>query len=190
MLNEYKFCPLCTDPLETKTIGGAERRQCTGKECEFVFWNNPTPVLAAITHRRDEVILIQAIGWPKHWYSLVTGFHEAGETAEEGVLREVKEETGLDIDRENLHKLYVIKKNAFYYFLNMKQTPVTIQDDIENNDVNGIGWIKIECLKELVKLKTIKLNHHAKLCFQHFLNFLLLQEQTERCQLLLVQQLF
>ena len=83
MLNEYKFCPLCTDPLETKTIGGAERRQCTGKECEFVFWNNPTPVLAAITHRRDEVILIQAIGWPKHWYSLVTGFHESGETAEE-----------------------------------------------------------------------------------------------------------
>ena len=106
MLNEYMFCPLCTDPLETKTVGGAERRQCTAKECGFVFWNNPTPVLAAITHRRDEVILIQAIGWPKHWYSLVTGFHEAGETAEEGVLREVKEELGLNGTVESLVGVY------------------------------------------------------------------------------------
>ena len=106
MLNEYMFCPLCTDPLETKTVGGAERRQCTAKECGFVFWNNPTPVLAAITHRRDEVILIQAIGWPKHWYSLVTGFHEAGETAEEGVLREVKEELGLNGTVQSLVGVY------------------------------------------------------------------------------------
>ena len=40
MLKEYKFCPLCTEPLESKTVGGAERRQCTGKACVFVFWNS------------------------------------------------------------------------------------------------------------------------------------------------------
>jgi NADH pyrophosphatase NudC (nudix superfamily) len=52
--------------------------------------------LAAIAHRDNEVVLVQGIGWPKHWYSLITGFHEAGESAEEGVLREVKEEIGIE----------------------------------------------------------------------------------------------
>ncbi len=95
MLKEYKFCPRCKTALKTKLIGGAKRRECTNTECEFVFWNNPTPVLAAIAHRNDEMVLVQAIGWPKHWYGLITGFLEAGETPEEGVLREVKEEIGL-----------------------------------------------------------------------------------------------
>ena len=141
MLNEYKFCPACTEPLESKTVGGAKRKQCTDKECVFVFWNNPTPVLAAITHRRDEVILIQAIGWPKHWYSLVTGFHEAGETAEEGVLREVKEELGLNGTVQSLV--------GVYSFFEMNQ--VIIAYDVLVDD----GDITLDT-KELVDYKIIK----------------------------------
>ena len=141
MLNEYIFCPLCAEPLETKTVGGAERRQCTAKECGFVFWNNPTPVLAAITHRRDEVILIQAIGWPKHWYSLVTGFHEAGESAQEGVLREVKEELGLNGTVQSLV--------GVYSFFEMNQ--VIIAYDVLVDD----GEITLDT-SELVDYKIIK----------------------------------
>ena len=141
MLNEYSFCPLCTETLETKALGGAERRKCTNKECEFVFWNNPTPVLAAITHRSDEVILIQAIGWPKHWYSLVTGFHEAGETAEEGVLREVKEELGLNGTVQSLV--------GVYSFFEMNQ--IIIAYDVLVDD----GDITLDT-KELVDYKIIK----------------------------------
>ena len=127
MLNEYKFCPVCTEPLESKTVGGAKRKQCTDKECVFVFWNNPTPVLAAITHRRDEVILIQAIGWPKHWYSLVTGFHESGETAEEGVLREVKEELGLNGTVQSLV--------GVYSFFEMNQVIIAYDVLVDEGDI-------------------------------------------------------
>ena len=141
MLNEYMFCPLCTDPLETKTVGGAERRQCTAKECGFVFWNNPTPVLAAITHRRDEVILIQAIGWPKHWYSLVTGFHEAGESAQEGVLREVKEELGLNGTVQSLV--------GVYSFFEMNQVIIAYDVLVDDDDI-------ILDTNELVDYKIIK----------------------------------
>ena len=142
MLNEYKFCPVCTEPLESKTVGGAKRKQCTDKECVFVFWNNPTPVLAAITHRRDEVILIQAIGWPKHWYSLVTGFHEAGETAEEGVLREVKEELGLNGTVQSLV--------GVYSFFEMNQVIIAYDVLVEE------GEITLD-LTELVDYKIVKI---------------------------------
>ena len=145
MLKEYKFCPLCTEPLESKVVGSAERRQCTGKACEFVFWNNPTPVLAAITHRNDEVILIQAIGWPKHWFSLVTGFHEEGETAEEGGLREVKEELGLNGTVQSLV--------GVYSFFEMNQIiiayDVLVDDEDITLDTNELVDYKIIKTQEL-----------------------------------------
>ena len=103
---EYSFCPICSSPLTQTIEAGITRKSCNKTDCEYVHWNNPTPVLAAIAHRKDEVILVQSIGWPKHWYSLVTGFHEAGETAEDGVLREVKEETGLSGEVKSLVGVY------------------------------------------------------------------------------------
>ena len=141
MLKEYKFCPICTKPLKSKIFGGAERRWCTDNECEFVFWNNPTPVLAAITHRHDEVILVQAIGWPKDWFGLVTGFHEAGETAEEGVLREVKEELGL-----NGTVQYLV---GVYSFFEMNQIIIAYDVLVEDGDITLDT-------SELVDYKTIE----------------------------------
>ena len=47
--------------------------------------------------RGDEVVLVHAKNFKKPFYGLVAGFVETGETLEEAVKREVKEETQLDI---------------------------------------------------------------------------------------------
>jgi ADP-ribose pyrophosphatase YjhB (NUDIX family) len=60
-----------------------------------VHWNNPTPVVAAIVEHPSGILLIRNRGWPEKFFGLVTGFLEAGETPEEGCLREVHEELGL-----------------------------------------------------------------------------------------------
>ena len=99
-------------------------------------------MLAAIAHRNDEVILIQAIGWPKHWYSLVTGFHEAGETAEEGVLREVKEEIGLNGEVKSLI--------GVYSFIQMNQVIIAYDVLVEE------GEITLD-LTELVDYKIVRI---------------------------------
>ena len=124
---EHKFCPICSSPLSETTESGMKRKSCQKNDCEYVHWNNPTPVLAAITHRKNEVILIQAIGWPKHWYSLVTGFHEVGETAEEGALREVKEELGLNGEVKSLV--------GVYSFFQMNQVIIAYDVLVEEGDI-------------------------------------------------------
>jgi ADP-ribose pyrophosphatase YjhB (NUDIX family) len=60
-----------------------------------VYYGNPTPVVAAIVQQGDDVILARNRGWPDGCFGLVTGFLEAGETPEAGVLRELHEELGL-----------------------------------------------------------------------------------------------
>ncbi|MFH2103812.1 MAG: NUDIX hydrolase [Chloroflexota bacterium] len=90
----YKFCPQCATALVTGEIDGLSRLKCPA--CDFVFWDNPTPVVAAIVEHEGKVILTQNKGWPEKWFGIVAGFLEKGETPEAGALREVKEELGLD----------------------------------------------------------------------------------------------
>ena len=74
--------------------GIKDRLRCVG--CGFTHWNNPTPVLAAIIEYQGQVLLARNAAWPGRMFALVTGFMEAGETPQDGVAREVKEETSLE----------------------------------------------------------------------------------------------
>ncbi len=97
---EPRFCLACSSALqwlERDEDGGPKRRlRCPA--CGWTHWNNPTPVLAAVVEcvdRGGQVLLARNAAWPGRMFALITGFMEAGETAEEGIAREVLEETAL-----------------------------------------------------------------------------------------------
>ena len=103
MTVEWRFCPVCSAALawreELEDSGPTSRLRCTA--CDFTRWNNPTPVLAAIVECVDQgghVLLARNAAWTHRMFALITGFMEAGETPEEGIRREVKEETNLDVE--------------------------------------------------------------------------------------------
>jgi NADH pyrophosphatase NudC (nudix superfamily) len=105
---EYRFCPQCATPLawQTQMEDGGEvmRLRCTA--CDFTHWNNPTPVLAAIVQVGDQVLLARNAAWPGRRFALITGFMEAAETPEDGIRREIKEETNLDVSALQLVGVY------------------------------------------------------------------------------------
>ena len=108
MSSAFKFCPQCAEPLALITriedSGEAQRLRCPS--CDFVHWNNPTPVLAAIVEYNGQILLARNAAWPGKMFALITGFMEAGETPQGGIAREVKEETNLDCSEVNLVGAY------------------------------------------------------------------------------------
>ena len=103
MSASFRYCPHCAAPLAPRSDiedGGAkERLRCPA--CDFTHWNNPTPVLAAVitcADRDDRILLARNAAWTQRMFALITGFMEAGESPEEGVRREVAEETGLQVE--------------------------------------------------------------------------------------------
>lgn len=89
-----KYCPQCAAPLVSKEHAGRERLVCPNDG--WVYWNNPLPVVAAIIEHEGNVVLVRNHGWPEKMFGLVTGFLEKGESPEQGVLRELREELGLE----------------------------------------------------------------------------------------------
>ena len=104
MTPAFQYCPTCATPLQfivqAEDGGDKERLRCPA--CGFTHWNNPTPVLAAIVEYQGQVLLARNAAWPGKMFALITGFMEAGESPEEGIAREVKEETNLDATQVNL----------------------------------------------------------------------------------------
>jgi len=114
-MSDPKFCQACATPLEWIELnedGGPKARlRCVN--CGHTHWNNPTPVLAAIIEYRGQVLLARNAAWPGKMYALITGFMEAGESPQEGIAREIKEETNLDATE--------LKLVGVYEFLRMNQ---------------------------------------------------------------------
>jgi NADH pyrophosphatase NudC (nudix superfamily) len=103
MTPAYRFCPCCGGALamlEAAEDSGPKTRLRCGA-CGWTHWNNPTPVLAAVIECIDQggrLLLARNASWPGRMFGLVTGFMEAGESPEDGIRREVQEETALVVD--------------------------------------------------------------------------------------------
>lgn len=129
----FRFCPRCATPLVEREVAGRQRKACPGENCGFVHWNNPTPVVAAIIEHEGAVLLARGRGWPEKVFALVTGFLEADETPEAGVLREVLEETGLCGEIVGLVGVYPFEmRNELLVVFHVRATgAISLSDELE-----------------------------------------------------------
>ncbi len=90
-----RFCSECAGDIEQLGIDGHIRDYCP--RCETIFYDNPLPVVSALVVNSDrKILLVLRDREPKEgMWALPSGFVELGETIEEAVLRELKEETGI-----------------------------------------------------------------------------------------------
>ncbi|MDE2092617.1 MAG: NUDIX hydrolase [Burkholderiales bacterium] len=111
MSHQFNFCPNCATPLQllAQMEDGGEKARLRCAACAWTHWNNPTPVLAAVIEMADrdgQVLLARNAAWSGRMFALITGFMEAGETPEEGIRREVLEETSLRVEALDLIGVY------------------------------------------------------------------------------------
>ena len=119
--------------------------------------------------KTNKVLIVQSRG---HLWGPPKGTMEEGETEIQCATREVMEETGLDISTQSLIPIVVYNK-ATYFYLEMNECDVNVQEKDPSNDANGIGWIKIECLEKCIEIGNISITGHLRLLFRklHDRNF-------------------
>jgi NADH pyrophosphatase NudC (nudix superfamily) len=109
----YRYCPMCAAPLITRADAGeAGKVRLACPDGHWTHWDNPLPVLAAVVEIDGRILLARNAAWPEKMFALITGFMERGETPEQGVARELKEETNLDATEIALIGVYeFMRKN-------------------------------------------------------------------------------
>lgn len=89
------FCARCGAPSEIEH--GGWRRRCPS--CTGLTFPRIDPVVIMLVQHGDSVLLGRQPGFPPGTYSLLAGFMEPGETIEDAVRRETREETAVRVGR-------------------------------------------------------------------------------------------
>ena len=106
-----KHCPLCAAELERGRVEGRERTRCA--RCSFVLFENPASAAAAVVldHRRHVLLVRRAIEPYRGQWALPAGYQEIDETLEGAAVREVREETGVEIEVVALLDLFFVPED-------------------------------------------------------------------------------
>lgn len=115
----------------------------------------------------DAVLLIQSRG---NLWGAPKGSLETGENYITGAIREVLEETGIEITENMLGRRITIDDKSTYFLVDYKKCDVEIQSPNNDNDANSIGWIKTRCLRQFINNDIIKLTKHTEMILSHFLD--------------------
>ncbi len=89
----HQFCSRCGATLTTSAIERA--KECP--QCGLIQYPRIAPSIIVLVQRGPELLLARPSRFPAGLYSVIAGFVEPGETLEEAVEREVREEAGITI---------------------------------------------------------------------------------------------
>ena len=157
----HQFCGKCggrTDPLE-----GERGRACAG--CGLHFFPRVTPAIIVAVVRNGKILLAQSSRFPTAFYSVLAGFVEPGETFEECVHREIREEVGVEV--ENL-RYFGSQPWPFPHSLMVGFTASYLGGDLvlEEKEIVQAGWFGAE---EVLRLR---IPHHGTIARQLIDRFL------------------
>lgn len=150
----FTFCPKCAARLEPHDHHG--RRLPTCPSCAFTFHNNSAPCVGVFVMRDRAVLLVKRAVEPfLGWWDVPGGFLESGEHPEEGVKRELQEETGLIVAPTELlgfwPDVYGPEEEPT---LNIGYVARIVGGEMRaGDDASELAWFPLEALPEQIAFK-------------------------------------
>ncbi len=114
---------------------------------------------AVITNRQGEVLLLNHVLRPKSGWGLPGGFIEHGEQPDDGIRREIREETGIEMN--NLRMLRVRTLGTHVEILFTAETVET--PEVKSREIKDLGWFGSDRMPE-------KMNAAQKVLIEQVLN--------------------
>ncbi len=140
----FKYCPYCGTGMIDVSEDNHTRRKCP--ECGFVQYLNPAPAVGVVVIRDGKVLLVKRKFEPyKGRWVIPSGFVEWDEDVRETAVRELKEETGLDVE---LGALYTVE-SCFddprgNTILILYMGKVTGGELVAGDDADDIGFFELD----------------------------------------------
>ena len=110
MASEFNYCQRCGGALGEKRIEGMMRPHCLA--CGNVVFLDPKVAAVALVVDGDGLVMVKRGVEPEYGkWAFPSGYVDRGEVVEAAAMREVKEETGLDVELDELIGVYSLEGN-------------------------------------------------------------------------------
>jgi NAD+ diphosphatase len=99
--SRHRFCGVCGAPTRSEEAGHV--RRCTAADCATMHFPRTDPAVIMLVTAGDRALLGRNKNFPPGMYSTLAGFVEPGESLEDAVAREVREETAIEVAAVHYH---------------------------------------------------------------------------------------
>ena len=108
MPGDFNFCQRCGEQLQERHIEGMARPYCPA--CGYVVFLDPKVAAVALVVDGDGLVMVKRGVEPQYGkWAFPSGYVDRGEVVEDAAKREVKEETGLDVELDQLIGVYSLE---------------------------------------------------------------------------------
>jgi NAD+ diphosphatase len=140
----HQYCGRCGSRMQTKTTERA--KECP--QCGLLSFPRLSPAIIVLVERGNEALLARSPHFPPGLYSAVAGFVEPGETIEEAVAREVKEEVGITV-----HDIHYFASQPWPFpnslMLGFTAAYVGGEIQLDRTEIEDAGWFTADTLPSL-----------------------------------------
>ncbi|MBW3632491.1 MAG: NAD(+) diphosphatase [Chloroflexi bacterium] len=92
---DHQFCGRCGN--STERVAGERGRRCG--DCDLTAYPRLSPAIIVLIEQGDRILLARGHAFPPGRFGIIAGFVEPGESLEDAVRREVREEVGIELTR-------------------------------------------------------------------------------------------
>lgn len=141
---DHRFCGRCGSTMQMDEFEYA--MHC--KACGHICYPRLSPCIITLVTRGDKMLLARSPHFPAGRFSTLAGFIEPGESAEQAVQREIREEVGIDVHSVSF------QRSQSWPFPHSFMLGFTAQTTVEEMTIDGVeieaaNWFSIDDLPEL-----------------------------------------
>ena len=150
--SKHPRCSLCGGPTVV-VLAGAVRR-CPTDQSEH-YPRTDSAIIVLIKNGKDQILLGRQKVWPKYRFSTFAGFVEPGESFEHCVIREVREEAGVELTKINYlgSQPWPFPASLMIAFEAITNTPELARPD--GDEIEEIRWFSREDMKSAILDKSL-----------------------------------
>ena len=150
--SKHPRCSLCGGPTVV-VLAGAVRR-CPTDQSEH-YPRTDSAIIVLIKNDKDQILLGRQKVWPKYRFSTFAGFVEPGESFEHCVIREVREEAGVELTKINYlgSQPWPFPASLMIAFEAITNTPELARPD--GDEIEEIRWFSREDMKSAILDKSL-----------------------------------
>jgi NAD+ diphosphatase len=140
----HRYCGRCGTPTRDKA--GERAKECPA--CGHVAYPRVSPAMMVLVTRDRKLLLARAHRFPGAMYSALAGFVEPGETIEDCIRREVREEVGIDVAGITY---FASQSWAFPHSLMIAYTAEYAGGDLvpDGTEIADARWFALDALPDL-----------------------------------------